>query len=83
MLDNKYAAELQALKPWDEVQQIVPIGRGYDKIITAGHGYLIVPKGDIFAAKAAAVCQFGFIGQLAYYLEEDSEAPAFKKAIGS
>lgn len=50
-----YEKELQALKPWDQVQHTRSIGRGYNKIETAGHGYLVVPRGDIFASVARKI----------------------------
>ena len=78
---NKYQKELQELKPWDKVQDIKPVGRGYNFIYTSGHGYLVVPKNDIYASKAAAICEYGFKGKYAYYLEEDCEYPAFRRAI--
>jgi len=81
-MQTKFEKELQQLKPWDEVQFTRSIGRGYDKITTSGHGYLVVPKTDIFASNAKAICEYGFIGKLAYYLEEDSELSKFCKSIG-
>ena len=78
---DKYKKELQALKTWDKVQCSKDIGRGYQFITTAGHGYLVVPKNDGWASVAAKVCEFGFVGKLAYYLEEDSEAPEFMKLL--
>ena len=78
---NKYEKELQGLKSWDEVQFSEPIGRGYDKIYTAGHGYLCVPKEDIFYSIALKICEYGFRGDIACYLEEDCEIPEFKRQI--
>lgn len=78
-MKTKYEQELQTLKPHDEVQctleelQDAP----YRFIMTAGHGYLIVPKDDWYAEKAAELCSYGFTGKHAWYLEEDCEAPAF------
>ena len=78
-----YEAELQRLKPYDEVQYTsqFPHDNGYSFITTAGHGYLVVPVQDTYALIARQLCKYGFIGELAYYLEEDSEAPAFLRKI--
>jgi len=78
---NKYQKELAGLKTWDEVQDYKPVGRGYYFITTSGHGYLVVPKTDIYASVAKNICAYGFEGKLAYYLEEDSEYGQFIKAI--
>ncbi len=78
---NKYMKDLQSIKEWDEVQSIKLVGRGYNFITTSGHGYLVVPKNDIYAAKAKAICKYGFVGKLAYYLEEDCEYREFREAI--
>jgi hypothetical protein len=77
---NEYQKELQKLKPWDEVQDIVS-REGYDFIYTSGHGYLVIPRSDKYAKLARSICQYGFKGKLAYYLEEDSEAPDFLARI--
>lgn len=75
--------ELQSLKDWDEVQFIDynEQDKGYPFITTAGHGYLVVRKDDMYADKAKAICKYGFIGERAYYLEEDCEANEFLKQI--
>jgi hypothetical protein len=80
---NKYQKELQQLKPHDEVQDVVnwEKTKGYDFIITAGHGYLVVPKSDKNARIAAQIVDYGYEGKLAYYLEEDCEAGAFINQI--
>jgi len=65
------------------MQGLRPIGRGYYKIITAGHGYLVVPKTDVYASIAHNIAKYGYNGTLAYYLEEDCEAPAFIKALST
>lgn len=72
---TNYEKELQTLKFWDDIQTTRYIGRGYHKIDTAGHGYLIVPKRDLFANIAKEFATF--TGKLAYYLEEDCDMPAF------
>jgi len=69
------------MRPYDEIQGYKPVGRGYYFIGTAGHGYLVVPKSDIYASVARKICEYGYIGKLAYYLEEDSEYSAFIKAL--
>lgn len=74
-----YKREFQELKPWDEVQLINQYGalRGYNKLYTAGHGYLIVPKNDQHYNKARELCIYGFKGKKAVYLEEDCELSEF------
>ena len=80
---NKYQRELQQLKPWDEVQGMNQYGalRGYNKIYTARHGYLVVPINDNNIDMAKSICSYGFIGDHAVYLEEDCELGQFMKAI--
>jgi hypothetical protein len=73
---TRYERELAKLKDWDEVQETVPVN-DMDFIITAGHGYLVVPKSHPRYKEARAICTFGFKGTLAVYLEEDCEARAF------
>ena len=60
-----------------KVQYTEPIGRGYSKIHTAGHGYLVVLKTDVYASVARGICSIYSTGVLAYYLEEDCEASEF------
>ena len=56
---------------------------GYMKINTPSHGYLIVPKNtanqdiDSIASRAIEICEYGYITDLAVYLEEDREAALF------
>jgi hypothetical protein len=78
-----YEKELQTLKAHDEVQMTVtyPRDMGYSRILTAGHGYLIVPKGDKRYRDAVALREYGYIGDRAVYLEEDCEAPAFIQKV--
>ena len=80
---NKYQKELQALKPWDEVQGMNEYGalKGYNKIYTAGHGYLVVPKEDKNYSIAKSICECGFKGYHAVYLEEDCEIGQFMDVI--
>lgn len=75
---DKYQRELQELKSWDEVQGIEIAPSGYSFIYTAGHGYLVVPQDDKRAELARKICKYGFIGELAIYLEEDCEAGKFE-----
>lgn len=82
---DKYEKELQRLKPHDEVQ-FSEQWQGFQFITTAGHGYLVVPKDpDGFPCLASSVMDacgnYGYIGDLAFYLEEDSEAPMFLKRV--
>ena len=82
---NKYQRELQELKPWDKVQGMNEYGamRGYNKIYTAGHGYLVVPTNDKHAGRARYMCKFGFIGKYAIYLEEDCELHEFIDSLAT
>ena len=77
---EKYERELQELKPHDEVQGSKVI-KGYQFIYTAGHGYLVVPVGDNLYMVARRLQSYGFLGQYAVYLEEDSEMPEFLKDV--
>lgn len=73
-----YEKELQMLKSHDEVQGTEKCSRtGLDFIYTAGHGYLVVPKSDKNIVVAEKICDYGYIGKEAIYLEEDCEAPEF------
>lgn len=79
----KYQKELQGLKPWDKVQCMNEYGAlmGYNKIYTASHGYLVVPKEDRNYIKAMEICSYGFKGKHAIYLEEDCELSQFMNSI--
>jgi len=78
----QYERELQRLKPYDETQGTeIDKATGYNFITTAGHGYLVVPKNDKNAEIAKTLCRCGFIGDLAYYIEEDCEYFDFLNAI--
>ncbi len=74
--------ELQALKTWDTVDGIKfpEYYQGYPKIMTCGHGYLAIRKGDI-NEDLVKQTGYSFKGEKAYYLEEDCEAPAFIKLL--
>ncbi len=79
---TKYERDFQHLKDWDEVQAtLTNHSLGLDKIVTAGHGYYIVPKrhADYSIAKTIA----GFIGEHAAYLEEDCEITDFLNQVES
>ena len=82
-LKTKYEKELQALKPWDEVQSTrmlyAGIPAGYSFIETAGHGYLVVPKENKGFKTAEKICEYGFKGKHAVYLEEDCEISTFEQ----
>jgi hypothetical protein len=81
MLNKDYENELQDLKPHDEVQfSSICEFSGYLFITTAGHGYLVVPRNDANALHIKPL-EYGYIGKLAYYLEEDCEAPEFIKYL--
>ncbi len=77
---NVYQKELQAMRPDDQIQDIVK-KNGYNFILTAAHGYLVVTKSDVNAKLAKSICEYGYVGRHAYYLEEDCEAPEFLARI--
>ena len=77
---NKYEKELQILKPQDEVQGVYEMD-GYMFLSTGGHGYLVVPKEDKNYGLACRVYEYGYMGNLAVYLEEDCEAPEFLNKV--
>ena len=78
---NIYEKELLHLKPYDPVQFSRLHSSGLLFIETAGHGYLVVPTSHPDHLKAVDTNSFGFIGDKAVYLEEDSEMWAFLKKI--
>ena len=82
---NAYQKELQRLKTDDEIQDYGDWGRtkGYCFIVTSGHGYLVVPKKDKNARIAKRICNYGYEGKLAYYLEEDCETGEFLSLINN
>lgn len=55
---------------------------GYNYIMTEGHGYLVVPRGDPNVGLAVSLCDYGYITNTFVFLEEDSEAPKFLEGIG-
>ena len=75
---TKYEKELSALKPHDGINGTSK-RKGYDFISTYGHGYLVVPKESYCFQNAIGLCQYGFVGKKAVYLEEDCEMPQFLK----
>lgn len=76
-----FESELQELKQHDEVQQTIRLKKGYDFIMTAGHGYLVVPATDDHYKTAKQLVDCGFNGRHAAYLEEDFEAGEFLKMV--
>ena len=89
---NTIEKRFQALKPWDEVQctraTFILDENGTTKelafIITAGHGYLVIPKDWKHGASIVANNlgkQFNFSDKHAFYLEEDCEAPKFLELL--
>ena len=78
---DEYQDELQALRPDDEIQGYEYI-KGYEFITTAGHGYLVVPRGDKLFGEALKIVNYGYRGQLAIYLEEDVEAGQLLSLVG-
>jgi len=66
----------------DEVQYTERFAMsGYDFIITAGHGFLVVPIDSPDWTLAKEIVKYGYKGELGVYLEEDDEVPTFLKAI--
>lgn len=83
MSKAKYEKEFSLLKSHDPVQfTMIDSRTGLNFIVTAGHGYLVVPKDHAHAAFARSICEYGYVGELAYYLEEDCEYTAFLEALG-
>ena len=80
---NIYQIELQHLRMHDTVYQMNFKERdaGYGFITTAGHGYLVVPKDDKNYEMAKSICQYGYKGDHAIYLEEDCEWNEFMGKI--
>ena len=84
---TKFETELKKLRPDDEINGTETHGmnrHGYEFISTAGHGFLIVPRNDKNAWIARNILSktgYGYTGKLAYYLEEDCQAPEFLQAI--
>ena len=83
---NKYKNELQGILSLrgigDRVQySVIDTLTGCEFIGTAGHGYLVVPKESAMAHIADKICNCGFKGKLAFYLEEDCEYIEFAEAI--
>lgn len=78
---TKFEQEFQELKPYDEVQfQEIDEKTGFPFITTAGHGYLVVPHESFYSILARNVAtNYGYIGKLATYLEEDCEYAEFAK----
>lgn len=80
---TNYEKELQQLRPHDTIQATVKEtqDKGYSFIMTASHGYLVVPRNDPRVSLAYKLCQYGYKGLQALYLEEDCEAPEFLSRI--
>jgi len=67
----------------DEVQFTERFAKsGYDFIITAGHGFLVVPYDSPDIGLAKKIVKYGYEGAHAIYLEEDGEAPEFLSQCG-
>ena len=78
---TKYETELASLRPHDPPQMLLT-DYGYPGVCfieTAGHGFLVVPKGHPKARLARSLCAYGYLGRHAIYLEEDCEARDFIK----
>ena len=77
-----YAQELETLKPHDPVQFSSMTKYGLEFITTAGHGYMVVPQEHEYYPQALRLCEYGFSGDIAVYLEEDCEVPKFLSEVG-
>ena len=79
---NKFQKELRKLCPDDTIQAMSfrIADKGYARIDTAGHGYLVVPKGDKHIRLAGKYASYK--GREGFYLEEDEMAPGFLEALG-
>lgn len=73
--------ELNKFRPGDDMQEIYKTEFDYQFIMTASHGYLVVPTGDVNESIARSIVKYGYIGKHAIYLEEDCEYNEFKQAI--
>lgn len=62
--------------PYTEVVRSTRM-EGRQFIHTRGHGYLVIAKGTLGYSIAKGIVDYGYQGQLAIYLEEDCEVPAF------
>ena len=77
-VEKGYCDDFTAQKPHDPAQFMERLDKyDLDFITTAGHGYLVVPKGHPRHAEALKMCEYGFVGKKAVYLEEDCEAVEF------
>jgi hypothetical protein len=84
---TKYEDDLQrqlnSAGSGDEVQYTERFAMsGYDFIITAGHGFLVVPNDSPDYLLAKKIVKYGHKGLFAIYLEEDDEMPKFLEAAG-
>lgn len=80
MLDYRYTSELEKLRPDDQVQMQYPI-HGYIYLDTMAHGYLVIPKNDNNYKIAESIVDYGYIGELGIYLEQDVEMNIFLNKI--
>ena len=81
-MNSAYEKELMKLRGDEDVQYSTEQHYGYPFIDTCGHGYLVVTKDDPNFNIAKKIVEYGYKGKLAFYLEEDCEAPEFLKKIG-
>ena len=77
---TKYKNELTKLK-----QNIPNLDyfdyKNYKKITIEGESYLVIPKEDKNYNLAVSMCDFGYIGKLAVYLEIEYSAIKFLNSI--
>lgn len=81
---EKLRAELQKLRPDDEIQDMEQINVQEHELLyiaTAGHGYFPILKTDPNYEIARKICEFGYKGKLAVYLEEDCEIAEYLRKI--
>ena len=81
-MNSAYEKELMKLGGDEDVKYSTEQHHGYPLIDTCGHGYLVVTKDDPNFNIAKKIVEYGYKGKLAFYLEEDCEAPEFLKKIG-
>lgn len=81
-MTTPFEKELSSLRLYDSINGTEKF-KGFDFIDTAGHGYLVVPVDHPQIGLAKSICDYGYKGRLAIYLEEDCEAPEFLRKIGA